>query len=222
MPHSAEPTWYQLINFVLRINGGQPKYFRIIATFDPYRIKFGDEKHLKGKEVFNRRNRRNPFTGHVPPTIGTPDLTNTYSLTGFCGIDRRSGPVFALIHEARNGAEEFAVAVELAVECGWFHFGDVFVLDNATIHNGGENTVLQDWMWGQFGIVVLFLPPRSPELNPIELVWNAMVEKLKTIEIGLLRQVGSHCVKVASTHVLRQITHEEVEGMYVKAQVMTR
>ena len=55
------------------------EYFRIIAVFDPYRIKFGDEKHLKGKEVFNRRNRRNPFTGHVPPTIGTPDLTNTYS-----------------------------------------------------------------------------------------------------------------------------------------------
>ena len=55
--------------------------------------------------------------------------------------------MFALIHEAMNGAEEFAIAVELALECGWFHFGDVLVLDNATNHSGGNNSVLQDWMW---------------------------------------------------------------------------
>ena len=63
------------------------EYVAFIATIDPRRLKFGDEKHLKGKEVFNRKNRRNPFTGVVPFTIVTPDFTNTYNLTGFCSID---------------------------------------------------------------------------------------------------------------------------------------
>ena len=38
------------------------------------------------------------------------------------------------------------------------------VLDNAKIHVGGENTVLEDWLWTNFGVFALFLPPRSPEL----------------------------------------------------------
>ena len=96
------------------------EYFKIIAAYDPYRIKFGDEKHLKGREVFNRRNRRNPFTGEVPPSVGIPDLTNTYSLTGFCSIDRRSSPVFAIIHDAMNGAKKFQLQLSWPWSAGGF------------------------------------------------------------------------------------------------------
>ena len=39
------------------------EYISYVATIDPRRIKYGDEKHLKGRDVFNRNNRRNPFTG---------------------------------------------------------------------------------------------------------------------------------------------------------------
>ena len=59
-------------------------------------------------------------------------------------------------------------------------------------------------------------------MNPIELVWNAVLEKLKNIDLDHLRDVGSHCVKVAANHVLSQITHEDIDGIFVKAQVMTR
>jgi hypothetical protein len=36
------------------------------------------------------------------------------------------------------------------------------------IHIGQENTVLEEWLWVNFEIYVLLLPPRSPKLNPIE------------------------------------------------------
>ena len=60
-----------------------------IATIDPRCLKFGDKKHLKGKGVFNRKNRCNPFTGVVLLKILTPDFTNTYNLTGFARLTQQ-------------------------------------------------------------------------------------------------------------------------------------
>lgn len=50
------------------------------------------------------------------------------------------------------------------------------VLDNASIHKGME---VQEWVKGR-GYQVLFLPPYSPFLNPIEEFWSkskAVVDK---------------------------------------------
>jgi DDE superfamily endonuclease len=40
----------------------------------------------------------------------------------------------------------------------------VLVLDNAKIHHGDEILALAD----RFGVVIEYLPPYSPDLNPIE------------------------------------------------------
>ena len=42
-------------------------YLHVIARIDPLWIKFGDEKSLKGREIFNRKVQRNPMNGMVPP-----------------------------------------------------------------------------------------------------------------------------------------------------------
>ena len=194
-------------------------YFEILAKINPYRIKFGDEKSLKGREVFNRKVRRNPLTGEIPPIPTNPDFTNTYSLIGFCGIDRRSTPVFCNIHDETNDASEFSIAVELACAVNFFNEGDVLVLDNAAIHCGGDNSVLEEWLWDRFGVLVLLLPPRSPELNPIELVWNTMVQRLRTTSLRDLFHIGAHSTAVKSIEILSEITHREVESYYNKAGI---
>ena len=58
----------------------------------------------------------------------------------------------------------------------------ILVLDNAANHTGKENSVLEEWMWEYHQIYVLFLPARTPEWNPIELVWNCLEERLKAYE----------------------------------------
>ena len=198
------------------------EYLYLISRVDPSRIKFGDEKSLKGKEVFNRKVRRNPLTGEVPPLFTTPDLTNTYSLTGFCGIDKRSTAVWCSIHDDTNDAAEFALQVELALQSGFFRRGDIIVLDNAKIHIGGENTVLEDWLWNNFGIFALFLPPRSPEWNPMELVWNTLVQRLKLIPMRELREAygTQHCSAEAAIDVMSDFTHEEVYSFFKKCNVV--
>ena len=55
--------------------------------------------------------------------------------------------------------------------------GSVIVLDNATFH---KKTVLPDLAKG-YGCEVLFLPPYSPDLNPIEKKWAWLKKRLRNI-----------------------------------------
>ena len=194
-------------------------YLMTIAKHDRSRIKFGDEKHLKGAELFCRSTRRNVFTGVVPPIMTLSDFRNTYSITGFCGIDMRCSPVRYGVAEGINNAENFAVHIILAVQAGFLLPYDVLVLDRAAIHVGGQNTILADWLWDNFRIFLLLLPARTPEWNPIELVWNILVQRLKTFSLFLAMQMGSHSLVQATGIILDNITHSEVEGCFRKAGV---
>ena len=125
------------------------EYIDFIADIAPERIKFGDEKHLKGDEIFNRKVRRNPLTGEVPEMIVSPDFRNRYNLTGFCSINPNTTrqAVWCSLHEEINNAESFALELEYAIRDGFIVGGDILVLDNAAIHTGRENTVLEDHLW---------------------------------------------------------------------------
>jgi hypothetical protein len=139
------------------------------------------------KELFTRYGRRNPLTGEVPNVITDSDFRNTYNITGLCGIDGRSAPVFYNINDQINDSEVLSFFIEEAVANGYLKRWDVLVLDNASIHIGGENVELDDWLWNGLSprdnqplrILLLLLPARSPELNPIELIWAWLVKKLR-------------------------------------------
>lgn len=49
----------------------------------------------------------------------------------------------------------------------------IAVVDNASIHTSKK---FQDMLpiWGEKNLTVFYLPPYSPELNPIEMVWKFM------------------------------------------------
>ena len=190
------------------------EYVATVSLIDPTRIKFGDEKHLKGQELFNRKVRRDILTGAVPASLTSPDFRNTYAITGFCGIDPRSTAVWYNIHEDTNGASEFAIQLEMAIMSGFFNRGDILVLDNAAIHNGGENSILEEWLWDKFGIYLLFLPARSPELNPIEQVWKILVQRMKKLPLNVMREYGADASAHAAGVVLSSITHRDVVGCY--------
>ena len=190
------------------------EYLKFIAQIDPRRIKYGDEKLLKGQEIFNKKVRRHPLTGIVPATFTTPDFRNTYSIIGFCGINKQSTPVKFRIHEGTNNAELFADEIEWAIVKGFLVEGDVLVLDNAAIHVGKENSVLEDWLWQEFRIFVLFLPARTPEWNPIELMWNALVQRLKAIPLNVIRSINKHAAAKAAEQVLKEFTHDDIAKFY--------
>jgi transposase len=55
--------------------------------------------------------------------------------------------------------------------------GSVLVLDNASIHKGGKIAELVD----KAGCRLLYLPPYSPDFNPIELAWGYVKRLIRRV-----------------------------------------
>jgi len=55
--------------------------------------------------------------------------------------------------------------------------GSVLVLDNASIHRGAAIRELVE----QAGCSLLYLPPYSPDLNPIEMAWSWIKHRVTTL-----------------------------------------
>ena len=157
------------------------EYIRILARLDPGRIKYADEKSLKGRAIFNKKARRDVLRDIIPAVMTDPDLRNTYSIIGICGIDEKVSPVRFRITDATVDADLFSLEIEASLASGLLRSGDTLVLDNASNHSGKSNTVLEDWMWQKYPIFVLFLSACAPEWNPVEKLWNCFEERLKNM-----------------------------------------
>lgn len=130
------------------------------------------------------------------------DFRNTYSVYGMCGIDTDVDPLYWRIHDGNNDSQEFAYDVEVACVIGYLRPGDVLVLDNAAIHSGKDNKYLEDYIWKEFEVLILFLPTRSPEWNPQELVWSFMVRGMGSLPLRPLREINCHSCAIAANAAL--------------------
>lgn len=216
----AKPNLIPIDKFTTRNKAKANDFIHMASHYAPQRVRFGDEKSLKGQELFGRDVRRNPITGEVPPIITDPDFRNTHSLSGFVGINRDTNPIWYRIHKSNNNAEQFSRDIEDAIVDGFLRPWDVLVLDNASYHSGSTNKSLERWLMTRFGIFVLWLPTRTPEWNPIELVWNYLVQKLGTYPLSVLRVemaergISTDVVAYVAKDILDSVTHELVEKFY--------
>ena len=55
--------------------------------------------------------------------------------------------------------------------------GQVLILDNASFHKSVKNRKLVE----SYGCEILYLPPYSPDLNPIEKCWANMKAKIREL-----------------------------------------
>ena len=193
------------------------EYVKWIAKIDPRRLKYGDEKSLKGKSIECNKARRDIVSGLVPVTLTDPDWRNTYSIIGIVGIDKRATAMKYRITRATVDADLFSLEIEDALRTRFLRPGDVLVLDNAANHKGKGNTILEEWLWEYHKVCVLFLPARTPEWNPIELIWNILEMRLQHQEWEHVE--GSDRVVQAAAEVMDNLTHKEVKKCYKKSGV---
>ncbi len=106
-----------------------------IEQIPPWCIVFGDEKSLKGGELFNCWGRADPLTGLVEDFVVDSDWCNTYAITGICRIGRDRPPFSYIIHDGSNNAAVFCDFVVQNLSSGFLQPGDFLVLDNALIHH---------------------------------------------------------------------------------------
>jgi transposase len=120
---------------------------------------------------------------------------------------RTAPPFFFHLGQQTNDSEAFGEAVEDAIIHGFLKRNDVLIMDNASIHMFKENEVLEEYLWEEHGIFLLTLPTRSPEMNPIELLWNTLVKRMKRFFVEY-----SDCVPIhqMASRTMDSFRHEDV------------
>ena len=192
------------------------EYMSMLKCLDLGRVIFGDEKLLKGQELYNRKARINPITGEKPKLVVDPDFRITHSITAFTSLSE-DVPVWYRIHEGNNDAEEFSKDVLTAIAMGFIKEWDVLVVDNAAYHCGKGNSVLKEWLWENHSVFLLFLPARAPEWNPVELVWSTLVQRLKCVNLAELRErYQKNAAAHAASEILDKMTPQLVGKFYQK------
>ena len=153
---------------------------------DHTKFNFIDEKHLVNHNGQEIRGRVDPITGRLDGISVSGDFRDANNIIACISANHQKfHHVYYTIRKANTTAMVFMDFIETLVAAEFFVHDEILVLDNAPIHVGGECEILEDYLWNTevdgrpLHVFVLYLPPRSPELNPIELVFNILVRRLK-------------------------------------------
>lgn len=183
-------------------------YLNAMAFYNHRNVVFADEKPMKEIDIFGST-RRDPLTGAVYERNCNANSKNRYNI--LCSIQTRpdSAPVQYIITEEHGTSEIFFDFVMQLLRTGFLRVGDIFVVDNCTIHFSGDCELLSSYLWNIWGIRMVSIPAYVPELNPTELVFHALVERLKSNASRFTSQTNQHFLfKIAE--ILDTIQNEDV------------
>lgn len=160
------------------------------------RVWFVDETgvNLSLARMYGRAAGGNRAMGHVPKNYGAG--------VTILGAMNRHGQLAAL--EVRGATDELVMLSFIQeILTSVMQKGDVVVLDNLTSHK----TRRVQAAFAALGVEVWYLPPYSPDLNPIEMCWS----KFKT----LLKQTAARTYETLSEAIssaLEKITAADTEN----------
>ena len=111
-------------------------------------------------------------------TVGLPAKAHSRRLN-VLGFLSRSGRLHSLATRAKITAQFVIESIEALLPVLWHP--TVLVLDNATVHRS-RLVQAKRQEWKQKGLRLLFLPPYSPHLNLIEILWRQIKYRWLTPE----------------------------------------
>lgn len=210
-------TWKRLSRASLdKLNPANVNYCQDFLNFmsnvDPYRVKCFDESGFRMPDVCR------PNYGHsvvnmpcieVGRYINAPNVTLNL-LIGLQGV---------LYANTEDGATDTATFLNFWGEAAAnmmpngrpiLEYGDLILMDNCATHHYAGGYILAEWLDEQ-GIDVVYLPVYSPELNPIELVFN----KLKTLaKQDNIKTVFNRNIHDGIYECLKNVTDLDCYGFY--------
>jgi transposase len=120
------------------------------------------------------------------------------------GAIRQSGWVATMTIEAATDGDIFQAYLE-QVLCPQLQPGDMVVMDNLSAHKvSGVRELVED-----AGAELLYLPPYSPDFNPIEQCWSKFKQLLRSAKA---RSLGTLESSVADA--LKAITPQDMRGCF--------
>ena len=218
------------MKIVLKNSSGvsQQEFIYEIRMFAPRKLCFLDECNKSEIDIYGgTRTRMNPLTGERRGEVVASNFREKrFNVFSCCTIAASNavGPVLFNISEHNGDSLEYVNFVNMALDCGFFEQNSVLVIDNASIHGGlvGENLAERVWNYTDprynnnepLHLLIMFLPTRFFELNPMEIVFGMM--RNKATYADLLRLYDGYDVPRALVDALCSITVDQVRGCYKK------
>jgi transposase len=132
----------------------------------------------------------------------TPD--SRWKMLTILGALSTRGMIAAMTIEEATDGDIFLAYLDHCL-CPQLHTGDVVVMDNLSSHKvaGVEQRIKK------CGAEVLYLPPYSPDLNPIEKAWSKLKALLRSAKAR-----SKEALDQAITELLPQITPENASAWF--------
>jgi hypothetical protein len=144
------------------------EFLAAVVTIPPEKLKFLDESDVTTQmtRLWGRAPRGEPVTEATPDgRWQVPTTLGTLSLRGMDAV---------MTVPAATHGDVFRAYVE-RVLCATLRPGDVLILDNLSAHKvAGIRELIE-----ACGAQLLYLPPYSPDLNPIEKAWSKFKQCLR-------------------------------------------
>ncbi len=133
---------------------------------------------------------------------GTPD--GRWKILTILGALGTRGMIATMTVEAATDREIFLAYLD-EVLCPQLKTGDVVVMDNLSSHkvNGVQQRI------EKCGATLLYLPPYSPDLNPIEKAWSKLKQLLRTAKARTKEALDQ-----AIAELLPSITAEDAKAWF--------
>jgi transposase len=148
--------------------------------------------------TYGRAPRGERVVDHVP--------AGKYHSTTILGAVRRDGTVAAMVYEGGTDVPVMEAFTEAELR-RIVRPGDIVVMDNLSAHKDPEVIAAIE----RLGASVWYLPPYSPDFNPIEQMWSKIKEILRSIKArtadALLDAIGVALRAVTATDAQGWFTH---------------
>jgi transposase len=181
-----------------RVQAERALYRDLSATLDLHRVKFIDESGLNiaMTRLYGRAPRGERVLGSVPQNYGqNVTILGALSCTGLEAV---------MTVEGATDADVFRAYVR-QVLCPTLRTGDIVIADNLSAHKAAG---VQEAMAAK-GARLLYLPPYSPDLNPIEQCWS----KLKTF-LRAAKARTREALEAAVTRALVTVTESDARAWF--------
>ena len=153
----------------------------ILSIRDHKRLVFADEKPMKEKDIYLKV-RRDVKKGTTPPHRFKSINSSKNRLNILTAVNIKGGsvpPVYSeVLKDLRTNASVFTQFVLGLIILRILQRGDVFIVDNCTVHIKGDNIGLQEELFQNHGILMITLPPYHPDFNPTELVFQTLTTRM--------------------------------------------
>jgi transposase len=174
------------------------RYYEFVQKLRIYsdhsKFNFIDEKHIYNKDMYPTKVRRDPLDGKLPGIHVSGNFREAYNIMAIISPNPdKPHPIDYTIGEENGTSEAFVGFMTYLIAKRFLRHNEFVVMDNAAIHYQRNATVIEDMLWETIvdgrplHILVIQLPTRSPELNPIELVFHILARRIRSFRYRTAR-----------------------------------